>query len=132
MAATTLGIRTVTLAAGTPASVAPSGNRLRAIINIGVNPATIGTSNSVAAGVGIPLAAAPTAGGQGGGYSFGDVPTLQSDLYAVSTLGTRLCLPIIRALPPQRPAPLRFPLAAPYRLGSIGLVQSILVLPCRQ
>lgn len=90
--ASTIGIRTVTLAAGTPVSVVASGNRLRAIINIGTNPATLGTTSAVAAGVGIPLAAAPIAGGQGGGFSFDDLPTLQGDLYAVSTLGTTLAV----------------------------------------
>jgi hypothetical protein len=90
--ASTIGIRTVTLAAGTPVSVVASGNRLRAIINIGTGLATLGTTSGVVAGNGIPLSAAAVAGDQGGGFTFDDLPSLQGDLYAVSATGTTLAV----------------------------------------
>lgn len=88
----TATIRTVVIPAATVTVVssASDGRPGKKIINIGVNPATLGSTDAVTAGNGWPLAAADEAGGQGGGIDLDRAPG--GAIYAISTLGTTLCV----------------------------------------
>jgi hypothetical protein len=85
-------IRTVALPAAAVTTVASawSGRKVLRIINIGINPATLGTVATVAAGDGWPLDPAGAVGGQGGGIDFEEAP--DAVIYAISTAGTTLCV----------------------------------------
>ena len=87
-----LPIRTVALPAATSTLLTTSqGSRQTfKVVNIGTNPATMSFDSAAVAGEGWPLAPADEAGGQGGGIDFENAPA--NSVYAISTLGTTLCV----------------------------------------
>lgn len=85
-------IRTVTLPAATSTKIWDKGDSIRGVVNIGTGLATMANLSPAVAGTGWPLAAANGAGDQGGGFTWDPPIVAGSDMYAISTAGTTLCV----------------------------------------
>lgn len=81
----------VTTSATLVAAANPT-RRYLALINMGTGLANVGLDSSVTIGAGLPLAAAPAEGDQGGAYSWEGPPCPSGVIYAIGSAATKICV----------------------------------------